>query len=314
MHRITCYKLCYLLGVSSEKLAEDFVLEHRLAARSSYFPKTAAMRRLRALTGTFFLLLKRYKECVEVSAFTEVASEEIATLAMETGYNPVEERGSDKLSDYLKRVVTEQHILLEEVWEDSNIALTLDQFKLIVQLPRVTDKSLPILLFLHQKTDHLYGMYFYGRECLSVSFGAMLRDDLALRDRLSLYYGERLPSMNDRTVFATALEAYACAVFVSAESLARSYKVILGMSGTSKADSKIREAFEGLDVDEQKLSDLDMAAMDSRSCIVSADNKWIAEMCIKYPQVQFGAVLPIESKFYNQWRKRKYENIWLIGH
>lgn len=314
MHRITCYKLCYLLGVAPQKLAEDFVLEHRIAGRSDYFVRTYTMKRVRALSGVFFFVLKNYQECLDNVSFLEKASAEIAQLSIETGYNPVAEKGEQPLSKYLQGVVEEQHELLHCAWEDSNLALSFEQFELIARLPDVTEKSLPILLFLHQKTDHMYGMYFYGRECLSVSFGAMLRDDLALRDRLSLYYGKRLPSLGDRTPFAKALEAYSNAAFTTPETLFKNHRVICVNQKDKKLPEKFTTAFAGRPVTFVEPDCVDWGSIGPRDCLVCPDSRWIADSCVEHPNVKFGAILPVESRYYNQWRKRKYENIVLVGH
>ena len=313
MQRVTCYKLCYLLGVPNSKLASDFIIEHRLARRDGNFPITECMLRVRALSGIFFLVMKYYSSCAEMRSFSSLVAKEYSETTAETSYDPIKERGSLKLADYLRSVVEEHNALLPQVWQDANIALTEEQLALLLRLPEISDKTLPSLQFLHSNTDHMYGMYFYGRELLSVSLGSMLRDDLALRDRLSIYYATRLDSLYDRTKFAKAVTDYTREVFATPAVVSRRWKIyaLLNPDGTKPA--KTVDFFSDYVVEWVTLEDLDLSSLDFRSCIVSSDCKLIADKSRDYPNVMFGVVLPIESRYYNRWRRRKHENIVLIG-
>lgn len=204
----------------------------------------------------------------------------------------------------LQAAIKEHNRLLEKVHTEFEIAIPLELFDQITRLPELNAKTAVQIAFLMSKTSHLHGLYFWKNELLNVGLGAMLRDDLALRDRLCLISGERLGSFYDLSGYGISVREYVDAVFVS-DPHALGGPIFRYDGNGDGFNYRVWRARNPKVPVVQKLV--------AGSTVVTNDAAWVAKQAPLHPDVNFIMVLQIESRYYRVWRKRMVPNIYLMS-
>lgn len=308
MERVTCYKLCYALGVSEKNLQSEFLIEHRIANLGDVFCPGEGLKRYRALSAVYFLIMNNYREYVDTPTFEKKIGSTYRAFVKELGYNPAPSRGRRSLLSYLQEVVTEHNSLCDTAYDQLQIALPYELFCTLTLLPELTPSRVAQISFLMSNTGHFSGLYFYGHELLNVALGSMLQDDMCLRDRLSLFLGESLGSLHDRSEMALVVERYLRGVFLKADQLCKR-KNLVYYEG-SKRTEELANYLSTLPPIPLVTS---LEELKAGTTCVTADSKWVASVVKEYPGVDFAVLLPVENKYYKLWRSRRVPNIYLVS-
>lgn len=308
LERVTCYKLCYALGVSEKNLQSEFLIEHRIANLGDTFCPGEELKRYRALSAVYFLIMNNYREYVDTSKFQKKIGSTYATFIKELDYDPVACKGSRSLLSYLQEVVAEHNYLCDAAYDQLQVALPYELFCTLTLLPELTASRVAQISFLMSNTGHFSGLYFYGHELLNVALGSMLQDDMSLRDRLSLFLGESLGSLHDRSEMALVVERYLRGVFLKAEQLCKRKNLVCYM-GDRRAD----ELANYLSTLPPISAVTSLEGVKPGTTCVTADSRWVASVVRDYPGVDFAVLLPVENKYYKLWRSRRLPNIYLVS-
>ena len=270
MEKTTCFKLCYILGVSQEELAEAYPVEYRVAFELGAFNVTPAMQRFRELSTFYYQNLRNY---------------EAGSLVK------------------LQAAVEEHNILLGQVHADLQIQLSFALFELIAKCPNLDAKTAVQIAFIMSKTNPLYGLYFYQRELLNIALGAMLHDDLSLRDRLSLVSGER-PQTLDQSDFGAAVRNYIGGVFISCPSdLGRP---VFRYNGKTSGANYVTWVENNPEVAE-------LSELSDGQTVVTQDARWVFKQAPSHTGVNFVVILPIDARHYRVWRRRILPNVYFLS-
>lgn len=308
LERITCYKLCYALGVSEKNLQSEFLIEHRIACIGDIFCPGEELKRYRALSAVYFLVMNSYREYTDVFKFQKKIGSTYASFVEELGYDPVYHRGNRSLLSYLQEVVTEHNSLCDAAYDQLQLALPYELFCTLTLLPELTASRVAQISFLMSNTGHFSGLYFYGHELLNVALGSMLQDDMCLRDRLSLFLGESLGSIHDRSEMALVVERYLRGVFLKSEQLCKRKNLVYYVS-----DRRADELANYLSTLPPVSAVTSLEGLKAGTTCIAADSKWVASVVREYPGVDFAVLLPVESKYYKLWRSRRLPNIYLVS-
>lgn len=277
MGSITCFKLCYALGVSEPELEASYPLEYKVGMEHGAFVQTERVKRFRQLSHLYFSNIKN----------------------LQGGMLPV-----------LQAAINEHNNMIVTVYNDLRIGLPEDLFVQLTELPQLTPRVIAQLSFIASKVNHIHGLYFFGQELLNVALGTMLQDDTSLRDRLCLVSGRRLESVVDTSSFHSAIQEYIAQAFITGKDLSKFSKLYI-FPGTCESKLNYRLASKlpellGL----PELSE-GQPLLPGEAC-VTADAKWIAATAPKYPESTFIAVMPVEFRFYKAWKRRTLENIYFL--
>lgn len=277
MGSITCFKLCYALGVADSELSFSYPLEYRVGIERGAFKPSETVQRFRQLSQLYFSNIKNLQ---------------------------------GGMLSVLQAAVNEHNNMVHKVYTDLEIGLPEDLFVQLTEFPQLTPRVVAQLSFIASKVNPIHGLYFFGQELLNVALGTMLQDDMALRDKLCLVSGRRLESIIDKSNFYIALQEYVDHVYLSSKDLSRFEKIYLyaGNKGSSlnyRLTSRLPALLELPELEK------DQTLLPGEACI-TADEKWIATMAATHPQSVFIAVMPVASKFYKSWKRRPLENIFLL--
>lgn len=315
MNKVTCYKLLYALGVTDTELSRDFRLEHRVASQGTFLMPGPSLLRFRANSAVFNYCVNNYYDIASVKQL-EVCLQGLRTsVSCLRHFNREHLKKAETVIDVLGRAVRENSVLCRRAYQELECALSFSVFYAVVDLPEITAQTMARLAFIASKTERLYGLQFPGSPVLSVAIGAMFQSDLALRDRLSLLTGQRLDSIADRSQMGSAVDSLAQSAFVDTATLALHKEVWL-YEGQPKNKVPWELVIEELKRDHPDIvlhrvrEDSNLSAI---PIVLTGDTRWVAEHSEFLPNVQFYVPLPIESKYYKQWKSRKVVNVFLVN-
>ena len=315
MKRVTCFKLCYALGVNCRSLESDYSVEYRVAFDLRKFNPSMNLKRFRVYAAVFNECLRGYKDYVDISYFRDNVP--AVECAEECSYSPVADRGFRGLREYMNSIAAKHNSMVEDVHRDLEIEIPLGIFKTLTMLPEVTGNMVAQTAFMVSKTNHIYGLQFHGHEILNVSLGSMLQDDLSLRDRLSLFTGERLSAFRDTSEFGLAIDEYIGDAFIEGDALSKYVQFYVYCEEPNKLHSIVSMLAE------QNVKSMIAVCMEPPSSFSGCEGKkavcitpnaaWVAQTAPKNLGVDFVVTLPIEQKYYKQWRNRRLPNVYMIN-
>lgn len=312
MERTTCYKLCYALGVSQAELVYNFGVEHRVACTFGVFNPGPSARRFRALAALYYHIMRNYYAYADVKGFRVGVEEFYSQFSVTSDYDPVHERGDRPLLEYVQEVVWEHNILAKDAYKDLQIAIPEDVFREVTALPFLTQQSAAQVAFLMSKTNHAYGLYFFGNDLLNVSLGSMLQDDMALRDRLSLCFGARMPSMYDNSALSAEVSKYLADAFIRVQNISNLGNVKVLDEGDNSWNLRQFTA-RCRKLGQSYATIHSMSELSNGDVCVTANAGLSYVVAPTEPAVNFALLLPVESRYYKQCRRRVYSNIYLVS-
>ena len=314
MGDVTCFKVCYSLGIKQSELRNAYPIAYRVAYDLAVFRPGKALMKFRALSAIYYLIINDFEGHSSFNSFRDKVRKNFEPMLFETGYNPIVERGRLNLIQYLNKVVVQRNSLIHEAYRQLDLGMSFECFSRLVHLRPLDQVAVDRLSFLTSKTNHIYGLYFYGEDLLNVSLGTALNDDYALWKRFCLIMGRELEPFLDTSEFASAVRNYLDNVFISVNRLMESECLVYGPCTTEVSARTMQEFLKAYG-----LSEISMVDEDTQSniavrpmCIVS-DARWLAKNVTRFPDWDFAVILPIESKYYNQWRRRRHCNVYLIN-
>lgn len=278
MKSLTCFKLCYVLGVSDVDLKVAYPLEYTVCIEQKAFHPTAAVDRFRYLSNKYF-----------------------------TGIRSLD----GKVLAELQLSIREHNNMILQVYNELEINLPQDLFVQLTELPELTPKVTAQLMFLTNNTKHLYGLYFFGNELFNVALGSMLQDDMSLRDRLCLVSGQRLGPLYDRSYLAERVQEYMDKVFVKVSDLHKFRRLlVLNKDDASSMNFKLVTALPAV----CNLPTITNEYVpQSEDTILTCDARWVSKVATKYTDVHFVVVMPVEPKYYRAWRRRALPNVYMLS-
>lgn len=305
MGRVTCYKLCYAMGVEDRLLEKDFCCEHRVAARFEVFKDSVVLQRFRALSALYVVLIHDY--------YGRSGKQELMTRWREnceaaTSISEDEVPSELPALEIMRWLAVLRTAMMHKVYTELAICLPFSVFETVVSIPIHTAQTAAQAAFIVSKTDRVYGLHFWNQEILNIASASMLSSDLFLRDRLSLLTGIRLPRLEDKSGFGVAVKAYINSAFIKEVELWKRPNVYVLRGGTKNIDALERVC----DKAPEPLKEFDGEFVDGIT-IVTADAFWVYNNSPKHPNVEFVVPLPTASRYYRLWKSRRLENVFLLS-
>lgn len=308
MERVTTFKLCFLLGVPEYKLRKDFPVEWRLASRIRYFDSMSAVLEYRDISLAYFAVLSRYKECsAEISMLHVLKDCGVSNISR------VFPSSTESLLEFTNRLASRRNELLAAAYSELHIQIPMDIMMSMLMLSRASSVQAAQLRFLLSHNSNPYGIYFPDRELLNVCVLSMFHDDLSLRDRLSLFIGQRVERIYDDSILGETVRSYVQDVYLSAETV-RSYSKIYAYNGYTSRLLDLKRYLSSADLEDIPITEsLDLDHVHSGALVISNDCRWVVKAAKRYDYLDFAVVMPVEPYFYRNAKERLVENIYLVS-
>ena len=302
MDRVTCFKLCYALGVSRSDIQKSYCLEYRVAFSDGAFKPTETLSKFRALAVLYNHIMRDYSRLKALDDFRPTLDEELPDFKQEFGTNPSSFCESSNILTAICLIAKLRNSMIGSAYNDLEIAINASDFITFCKLPKLDKNTVDRIHFVMSKTNHLYGLYFYGNDVFNVSIGSFLQNDFALKSRIELNLGYKIKRIVDKSSFGKSVDFYLEQVYVTNEKI----QAIRNLYCFTCEYGDIVSRFSHVKrID--SISDIP-----SGSLVVTKNYSDIPELAEGYPNLNFGAMLPISSRHYYQWRRRKYPNVYLI--
>lgn len=302
MDRVTCFKLCYALGVSMEDLEYSYGIEYRVAFKEHNFVPSSELLQFRGLAMLYNFMLKNYSKFTSKEDLETQIDSWLVGFEDEFGIKPSSLAPCESIIEFIKNIVRSHNNLLRYAYIGLETSLSRKDFIMFCKLPDIDIATAKKISFLMNKTNHIYGLYFYGHELFNVSMGSFLQNDFALRTRLELFHGRQLPRLTDNSYFGERVEKYLNDVYLTDEDIL-SLDYVYCM--TSEYGDICQRFANVVRIDA-------IASIPDGGVFITRNYSVIPDLAVEFKNLKFAAILPISSKFYYQWKRRKFPNVYLI--
>ena len=308
LERVTTFKLCFLLGVPEYKLQKDFSVEWRLASRIRYFDSMSAVIEYRDLSLAYFAALSRYREYS-----TEIGMLHILNDCGVSNISRVFPSETESLLEFTNRLAFRRNELLDAAYSELCLQIPKDILVQMVTLSPASSTQAAQLRFMMSHNSNPYGIYFPERELLNVCVLSMFHDDLSLRDRLSLFVGQRVERIYDESILGDAVRSYVQDVYLSTDAV-RGYSDIYVYNGYTSRLLDLKRYLTLANLDDIAITEsLDLDAVCSGALVITNDCRWVTRAAKRYDYLDFAVVMPVEPYFYRNAKERFVENVYLVS-
>lgn len=199
------YKLCYILGVPSSILQNDFESVLVLSEQIKYFGDKTTCKFYRAIAQTYFTIVSRYNSYT--TNVREVFEDDLTDVFSHMGlsYKQIFS-GCENALDFLVRLSKLSSRYVRAAYNELQPGIDYTGFKAIVSLKPLDSDSLRQYHFLLKHEYNYYGV-FTPHEVLNVALPRILQSDIAgLIRRASLAAGEPLDGVKDSSALSDTVK------------------------------------------------------------------------------------------------------------
>lgn len=309
------------MGVRAQLLDLAFTTEHRVALQPGSCMADPAIEEFRRISYFYNSCIKNYKVWYDGRVFARKAmpyfSAECGIAKVGVLRDLIKVRGDTEFSVFLNRMLTRREELLDSVIAKLELGLPVELARKVMSIPYVTPQScLQHNWFLTVvRTEDTYG-FVTGIECIDYDHRQMFSTDVALYNRLSLLTASPLGSVPTDTKFHKEVQAYLDAVYLSPLMLKDWDKLYAladdqGTLGLELGQYVTCSNNNALPVEIIRGTPLEELPEGKKLVIVAIADQ-AEQLAVKYPEIDFGVLPPLDSRKFVLWSNRRLPNIYLM--